>query len=226
MIDLSHIIHADIPRWPGDPPVEFEDCAEIANDGFYLRQFCLGEHSATHINTPSSFDPNGVGPEAYAAESLVVPAIVIDIRAQAAADADYALTLNDVQQWEATHGQIQAGTVVLLWTGWQAKWANPAAFLNRDAEGTLHFPGFGAATTRFLVQHRSIAGVGIDTHGVDPGVDQTFATNRQVLERQGIVLENLTNLDQVPPQGAILVIGILRLQSGSGSPASVLAFVP
>lgn len=186
----------------------------------------MGEHSATHLNTPSAFDPTGMGPESYTAKSLVVPAIVIDIREQTAIDADYALTLDDVQQWELIHGQIPAGTVVLLWTGWQAKWSDPVAFLNRDAQGNLHFPGFGGAAAQFLLQQRSIAGVGIDTHGVDPGADQTFVTNQQILQQQGIVLENLTNLDQLPPRGTTLVIGILRLQGGSGSPVSVLAFVP
>ncbi|MEP0858635.1 hypothetical protein [Trichocoleus sp. DQ-U1] len=68
--------------------------------------------------------------------------------------------------------------------------------------------------------------MGIDTHGVDPGQDETFSTNRLVLKKAGIVLENLTNLDRLSPTGTTLVIGILRLRGGSGTPVSVLAFVP
>lgn len=68
--------------------------------------------------------------------------------------------------------------------------------------------------------------MGIDTHGVDPGQDNTFATNRLVLEKPRIILENLTNLDQLPPKGTTLAIGILRLRGGSGSPVGVLALVP
>jgi len=47
---------------------------------------------------------------------------------------------------------------------------------------------------------------------VDSGQDETFSTNRLVLEQPRIVLENLTNLEQLPPTGTILVIGILRLR--------------
>ncbi|MBD2387302.1 cyclase family protein [Cylindrospermum sp. FACHB-282] len=150
VIHLSHIIDTGIPQWPGDSPVEFSSVAEIPKDGYYLRRFSLGEHSATHINAPNSFDNSGIGIDQYPAQSLVVPAVVIDIR--------------------------------------------PAAAVN------------------------------FDTHGVDSGQDSTFATNHLVLAQPRIVLENLTNLDQLPPQGTTLVIGVLRLRDGSGSPAAVMAF--
>ncbi|MBW4682886.1 MAG: cyclase family protein [Microcoleus vaginatus WJT46-NPBG5] len=218
VIHLSHGINPQIPQWPNDPPVEFEPAAELDKDGYYLRRFSMGEHSATHINAPNSFHADGVGIDAYSAESLVVSAVVINIRTQSTTNPDYALTIADVLAWEQQHGKILAGSVVLLYTGWLEKWLNPVAFLNE-----MHFPGFAAETTRFLLDERQIAGVGIDTHGVD-GSDTTFATNRQVLKRQGIVLENLTNLDRLPPTGTTLVIGILRLREGSGSPAAVMAF--
>lgn len=223
---LSHIIHPQIPLWPSDPPVEFATIAEWPQAGYYLRRFAMGEHSATHINDPKSFDPQGASIDSYAAEFLVVPAIAINVCRQATENPDYALTVADVLTWEQQYGLIPAGTVVLLYTGWQAKWGDAIAFFNRDAAGQAHFPGFGAEATGFLLEQRQIAGLGIDTHGVDPGVDLTFATNTQVLARSRLVLENLTNLDQIPLTGATLVIGILRLQNGSGSPAAVMALVP
>lgn len=226
ILSLSHIIHPAIPRWAGDPLVEFEAVANIEREGYYLRRFSMGEHSATHMNAPSSFFVGGVGIDAYSATSLVVPAVVIDVREQAAADPDYNFQNRDIYLWEQQQGQIPAGCVVLLYTGWQAKWPDPVAFLNLDDQGIPHFPGFSAEVTQFLLTERAIAGVGIDTHGVDGGLDTTFATNRQVLAQQGIVLECLTNLEHLPAIGTQLVIAPLPLQKGSGSPASVLAFIP
>ncbi|PIV25991.1 MAG: cyclase [Anaerolineae bacterium CG03_land_8_20_14_0_80_58_20] len=226
VVDLSHVIDTNIPLWPGDPPVVFETVAEFATDGYYLRRFSMGEHSGTHMNAANSFHENGTGIDAYTPESLVVPAVVIDIRAQTADNPDYALTKDDVLAWEKEHGKIPAGSVVLLYTGWQEKWNDPKAFFNEDADGGLHFPGFDGATTRFLLDERKIAGVGIDTHGADPGQDTSYATNTQVTEVNGIVLECVTNLDQLPPTGTTLVLGILRLKDGSGTPLSVMAFVP
>jgi kynurenine formamidase len=226
ILSLSHVIHPAIPQWQGDPPIEFESVAALDREGYYLRRLTIGEHSATHMNAPNSFFVDGAGIDTYAPASLVVPAVVVDIREQAAKHPDYRLRDRDVHCWEQQQGQIPAGCVVLLYTGWQAKWPDPDTFLNLDDQGIPHFPGFSAEVTQFLLAERAIAGIGIDTHGVDGGSDTTFATNRQVLARQGIVLECLTNLNQLPAIGTQLVIAPLPLQNGSGSPASVLAFVP
>ncbi|WP_211175879.1 cyclase family protein [Brasilonema sp. UFV-L1] len=226
VVHLSHIIDPDIPQWQGDPPVEFETVAELHKDGYYLRRFSLGEHSATHMNAANSFHSDGIGIHEYSAESLVVPAVVIDIREQALVNSDYVLCVDDILAWEKRYGEIPPGSVVLLYTGWQKKWLDKNAFFNQDVLGNIHFPGFGVDAIRFLLEERQIAGVGIDTHGVDSGQDSAFTTNRLVLEKPCIVLENLTNLDQLPPIGATLAIGVLRLRYGSGSPAGVLALIP
>jgi kynurenine formamidase/alkylation response protein AidB-like acyl-CoA dehydrogenase len=222
VVDLSHVIDTDIPQWQGDPIVEFESVAELEKDGYYLRRFSMGEHSATHINSPKSFDKNGIGIDQYPADSWVVNAVVIDICQKAAINPDYVLSIADVLAWEEEHGKIPEGCVVLLNTGWFEKWSDKKAFMNEDAEGIMHFPGFGREVTQFLLQERQIAGVGIDTHGVDSGQDTTFATNCLVLEKQGIVLENLANLGKLPATGMTLVIGVLKLRGGSGSPVAIL----
>ncbi|WP_084386955.1 cyclase family protein [Anabaena sp. CA = ATCC 33047] len=198
VIHLSHVIDTDIPQWPGDPPVEFTPVAELQDDGYHLRRFSLGEHSATHINAPNSFYQAGVGIDQYSAQSLIVPAVVIDISTAATVNPDYILTIADVMAWEVQHGEIASGSVVLLYTGWQNKWSDKNAFFNQDADGIMHFPGFGREVTEFLLQGRRIAGVGIDTHGVDSGREQSFTTNRLVLAQQGIVLENLSELPTSP----------------------------
>jgi kynurenine formamidase len=226
VVDLSHLLHPAMPRWPGDPPPEFVEVAQIQRDGYYLRRFSLGEHSGTHLNAPISFYEGGLSVDSYPASSLVAPAVVLDARAAAAANPDYALSLADVLAWEGSHGVIPPGSLALLYTGWQAKWDRPQEFLGLDDQGVTHFPGFSLAAARFLLAERAVAGLGTDTPGVEPGQDAGFAVNRLVLEQPRLVLENLANLDQLPPTGAVLIIGRLRLQGGSGSPASVLALVP
>ena len=114
----------------------------------------------------------------------------------------------------------------MLYTGWPEKWDDPAAYLGIAKDGSLHFPGVDAQALGVLLTQRGVSGIGIDSPGVDGGLDTNFSINRRALEQPRIVLENLCNLDQLPPVGATVVIGALRLQGGSGSPASVLAFVP
>jgi kynurenine formamidase len=224
IIDLTHAIHPNIPIWPGDPVPEFETVSQIEKNGYFLRKFSLGEHSGTHINAPNSFYGGGASVESYAPQSLVSPAITIDLRKQSLANPDYILTIDDVLTWERQHKFIEPGNLVLLYTGWQSKWDDERAFFNPDDRGICHFPGFGKAATQFLLEERSIAGIGTDTH-VDPGQDESFAVNKLVLQKQRIVLENLANLHLLPAADFTLAIGILRLLGGSGSPVSVLAFV-
>ncbi|MQT25217.1 cyclase family protein [Pseudomonas helleri] len=225
IIDLSHVITPSIPLWPDDPAVSFEVVASQEQDGYYLRRFSMGEHSATHMNAPNTFYPDGIAIDGYCPESLVRPAVVIDVQDKVLENADYVITVEDVMGWEQVHGRIEAGSIVVFYTGWQRLWHDPEQFINEDEQG-LHFPGVGARAAQFLLDERQIAGIGIDTHGVDPGQDTTFASNHLVLAKAGIILECLTRLDQLPPKGSTLVIGILRLEAGSGSPVSVLAFVP
>ncbi len=226
VVDLSWPVHPGIPQWPGDPSVEFETVASIENDGYFLRRFSMGEHSGTHISAPSSFRAGEPGHEEFSPHDLVRPAIVIDIATQAEADQDYALTMNDVLDWESDHGPVPQGCVTLLRTGWQARWSSPLEYLGGDSAEQLHFPGFGLDAARMLLEGRNVAGLGTDTAGAEPGNDSGFSVSRLALANRLIVLENLTNLDLLPATGTLVVIGLLRLDGGSGGPASVTALVP
>ena len=231
IVSLSQPLHPAMPQWPGDPPLEWQTVADWETEGYFLRRFTMGEHSGTHANAPAAFHPGGVGIDAYPPESLIAPAVVIEVRAAAAANPDYTLTLADLRAWERRQGIIPAGSVVLLFTGWADKWDDPAAYLGLTADpgmesDGLHFPGFGLEAAQWLLRERDIAGLGIDTAGVDSGQDSGFAVNRLLLEKPRLVLENLGNLQRLPPFGATLMVGVLPLTGGSGSPAAVLAFLP
>ena len=226
IVDLSWPITSDIPRWPGDPRVEFESVADLGRQGYNLRRFSMGEHSGTHLTTPSCYYPGGAGPQDYGPSRLLVQAAVLDVRRQCQEDHDYRLSLEDLRAWESHNGAVETGSLVLLGTGWSHLWSHPAAYLGSGADGDMHFPGFGLEATRFLLAERNVGGIGTDTAGVEPGLDQSFAVSKLVLAEPRIVLENLANLDQLPPTGAVLVIGLLRLAGGSGAPAAVTAFIP
>ena len=219
-----------MPVWPGDPAVQFETTARLDQEGYHLRRFAMGEHTGTHLSAPSCFYADGPTIDAYAPESLVAPAVVIDLRQKALGHPDYAFSRRDLREWEGRHGRIPGGSVVLAHTGWGEKWDEPSEYLGeclgQQADSGLHFPGFSIDAVRLLLEERGISGLGIDTHGVDPGQDSSFSVSKLLLEQPRIVLANLTGLDQLPPTGTTLVIGILRLRGGSGSPASVIALIP
>ena len=225
IVDLTHPLSAQMPLWPGDPPPEFTNWANIDHDGYYLRRFSLSEHAGTHLTAPASFYPGGKTVDEYPAEELVKPAVVIDVRQHCRANPDYALTVADLTAWESRHHPVPADSVVLLFTGWADHWGSPQDYLGADQNGRLHFPGFGLDAAAFLVNQRGVSGLGTDTAGVEPGIDDSFAVSRLVLAQPRIILENLASLQHIPPTGTVLVIGLLRLAGGSGSPAAVTSFV-
>ena len=226
IIDLSWPLAPTIPQWPGDPPFETKTMATIEETGYYLRRFYMGEHSGTHCTTPSSFYPGGAGPEDYQPEQLVAPAVVLDVTEQCDGNPDFRLLPGHLEEWEARHGRIPEGSVTLLRSGWDARWHRPGEYLGADAAGLLHFPGFGLEAARLLLDERGVAGLGTDTAGLEPGIDQDFPVSKLVLSRPRIALENLANLGRLPATGTVLVIGLLRLAGGSGAPAAITAFVP
>lgn len=226
VVDLTQPMNPNIPIWPGDPAFEVEAWASYANEGYFINRIAIGEHSATHWGTPNTFIEGARSADMFTAEELVVPAVVIDIRDKGASNADYRLSLDDVSAWEAENGEIPTGSVVILYTGWQDKWGDAAAFLGHDAEGILHWPGFGADTVEFLINERGIVGLGTDTHGADPGNDEEFGASFAMYAADGMILECLGSLDQLPPVGATLVIGGWPIEGGSGSPARIFALLP
>ncbi len=225
VVDLTHPIRPGIPRWPGDPHVEFEPIASIDKEGYRLRRFSMGEHSGTHLSAPSAFWHDGVGPAQIPGESLIAGAVVIGVSELARRDSDYALSVDAIQEWERQHGEVPPGYIVLLFTGWERYWDDPGRFINADPDGIMHFPGFGMDAARYLLERRGASGLGIDTHGIDPGTDTNLSVSRFALGKSALVLECLNNLSALPPNGATVVIGRLPLVGGSGSPASVLALV-
>lgn len=226
VIDLTQPLTTDIPIWPGDPEFVIEPWATYEEDFYYINRISIGEHSGTHWGTPNTFIEGARSAEMIPVEELVVPAVVIDIRDKAAADADYRLTVDDITAWEAEHGAIAEGSVIILHTGWQDKWNDPAAFINADENGMLHWPGFGADAAAFLITERGAVGLGTDTHGVDPGNDEEFGASFAMYDADGMILEGLAGLDQLPPVGATVVVGGWPIEGGSGSPARVFAFLP
>ena len=226
IVDLSHVLSPKMPIWPGDPRMEIKNIAKVDSDGYYLNVFTVGEHSGTHVGAGAHFNAGEPTIDQLTPADLVRPAVVINVVEKVKANADYQLSKEDVLAWESEHGQIPSGSVVLLYTGWAERWGDEKAYQNMDENGVMHFPGFGAEATAFLLDERGVAGLGIDTLGVDPGIDETFATNTMLLKGHRFHLENLANLDKLPPTGATLVVAPLSIEAGSGSPARIFAFVP
>jgi kynurenine formamidase len=160
-------------------------------------------------------------------QRLIGPACVIDVSDRVRANEDYLLTIDVIESWEATHSRIPPNAWVLIRTDW-SKRTDADSFLNIREDGP-HTPGFHPDCVPFLATSRDILGVGVETVGTDAGQAATFSpmfpchTVMHGANRFG--LASLTNLDQLPATGAIVIAPPLKIVNGSGSPLRVLALV-
>lgn len=233
IVDLSHAFDSATIHWPTDPSgFELKALHKGTTDkGFfyYANAFCAPEHSGTHIDAPMHFAEGRWTNTDIPVERLVGPAVVIDIFVQAAVDPDYRLTRADVLEWEQAHGAIPDSAIVLLRTGWSARWPDRKAYMGDDTPGDashLHFPSYGPDAAAYLVGERHARMLGVDTASVDHGPSQDFPVHRILGAANVMGLENLTNLDKLPAAGATLVALPMKIAKGSGAPTRVIAFVP
>lgn len=226
VVFLSHVLAASTPVFPGDPPVQIRQAATVGEDGYYLQALACGEQSGTHWAAPAHFEAGAITADQLDPADFFLPAVVIDARDLAATSQDFALGVDHLSIWEKAHGRVPARSAVLLWTGYDVKWGDPAAYLGTDETGGLHYPGFDSDAARWLVAERGIAALGTDTMGIDPGADTEFGANRALMHDHRVHLENLRGLGQLPPTGSWIVVGGIRIAGGSGSPATVFGLVP
>ncbi|PYQ39731.1 MAG: cyclase [Acidobacteria bacterium] len=233
VVDLSHPFDERTLYWPTAPSgFKLERLHYGQTDGgfFYsANAFCAPEHGGTHLDAPIHFGEGRWPVDQVPVDRLVRPAIVIDVAAAAAADADHRLGVDELRTWEARHGRIPEGAMVLLRTGWSARWPDRKRYLGDDTPGDasrLHFPSYGADAARILVADRKVTALGVDTASIDHGPSKDFPVHQIVAAANVLGLENLTGLDALPPTGAWVIALPMKIAGGSGGPLRAIALVP
>lgn len=233
VVDLSHPFDESTLYWPTSPSAfELEPLAHGHTPGGYFyaaNRFCTPEHGGTHLDAPVHFGEGKATAADVPVERLIAPAIVLDVRSKVAADADYRLAPEDVVAFEQAHGRIPDGAIVLLWTGWDARWPDRKAYFGDDTPGkadNLHFPSYGVDAARLLIEQRHVHVLGVDTASIDHGPSRTFDVHRLAAAHDVVGIENLRGLGDVPATGAWVVALPLKIAGGSGSPVRAVALVP
>jgi kynurenine formamidase len=238
VVDLTQTLSEDTPTLILPP--EFGQCAGFSRQEishydarglyWYWNNFSVGEHTGTHFDAPihwiSGKDMPDNALDTLPAANLVAPGVVIDCSREAAADPDFLLDLEHIAAWEAKHERIPAKSWVLFRTDWSKR--DVDAYTNRRADGP-HTPGPSVAAVRFLVEQRDVLGFGVETIGTDAGqaflLDPPYPAHSLFHGAGRYGLQCLTNLDLLPPTGAVIIAPPLKIRGGSGSPLRVLALV-
>ena len=233
LVDLSHAFNRRTIYWPTAQRFRLTEVADGETEGgwhYSANNFRGAEHGGTHLDAPIHFHRTGRTADRVPLRKLVGPAVTVDVRAQAGRDRDHLISVADLQAFEARHGRIERGTIVLLRTGWSRFWPDARRYLGTAQRGAgavpkLHFPGLGERAARWLVSRREVRAVGIDTASIDRGQSTAFESHRVLAAAQVPVFENVARLARLPADGFHVVALPMKIQGGSGGPLRAMAIV-
>jgi kynurenine formamidase len=234
-VDLTHSFGPGIPHWPGFSDEEretlyyYDEGVGKLGSGIYVHLYSHVGQWGTHADPPAHFVRGTRTLDQIDVKEMILPLVVLDIHEKAAKNPDYLVTMDDVRAWEAKHGSISEGSFVALRTDWSKRWPDDKAMQNEDAKGIKHFPGWSLQVLKYLYEERKITASGHETTDTNCGLDCSrgdYSLETYVLGTNHYQIELLTNLDQVPEHGALVVATFPKPKNGSGFPARVFAILP
>ncbi len=233
LVDLTHPYAANTIYWPTDTQgfVLEELAAGMTDAGYYYaaNRFSTAEHGGTHIDAPIHFAEGKPAVDEIPLERLIGPGVVIDVSAKASTDRDYQVNVADFEAWEASHGRLPDGAIVLMRTDYGQYWEDRMGYLGTELTGPdavpeLHFPGLDPEAAKWLVEQRQIAAIGLDTPSIDYGQSTLFDSHVTLFKAEIPAFENVANLDRLPAKDFLVVALPMKIQGGSGGPLRIIAW--
>ena len=234
-VDLTHEFESGIPHWPGFPDEGrktiywYDKRPDTMASGFFSEVFTHVGQWGTHVDPPAHFIKGLRTVDQIGLKEMVLRLVVVDVHDDVAKNPDYTLSIERLKKWERDHGEIPAGAFVAMRTDWSKRWPDAAKMENKDASGVAHYPGWSLPALKYLYEERKITASGHETTDTNPGIATTkndYSLETYLLSTNHYQIELLTNLDQVPESGAIVVVSFPKPKGGSGFPARVFAIVP
>lgn len=201
-VDLSHSIADGDRPYPGDPPTVVRQWSSLDTGHFCLKHMSFGSHSSTHMDSPSHLVAGGRTLDSIGLFSFFHEAFVLDARA---------LPTIGMKQ---VHALPEGITAVLFFTGWQGRW---------NSEQYFEDPPLLTEEAVLFLLGKGIRLFGFDSPSCDALQDENLPIHHLIFSYEGLILENLNNLDRVVGRRVSLVALPLLLEDSDGSPTRVIA---
>lgn len=207
-IDLSHPIQEGMPLFPGTPEVKIKQLHQLPNDGFREKQITLTTHSGTHLDAPAHILPDGYSLDRLPLSKFYGQACLLDVRRFDGKTIP--------EEFLRRHPEIKTCEFVLFYTGYQHHWGTAKYF---DAYPVL------SPRAADLLGKWGLKGVGFDAISPDPMDSVDYEIHHKLLLQGLIIIENLTNLNQLPRQSFILSVFPLNVIDADGMPVRAVALI-
>lgn len=229
-VNLTHEVTKDIPIYHTFNPLQETEISSIDEEGVESIEYTIGSSHGTHIDAPSHFAKGKRNLSEVSQKERVLPLYVIHIEDKVEEDPGYAVTVEDIKAFEVEYGELPEESLVALSTGWYKRFDDPEKFTNTDEEGVEHTPGWSIPALEYLSRTRNVTAIGHETLNTDSGVEAAEAgfldAQNYWLHEDKFQVELLANLDEVPPVGSLIFVGVPHIKESPGFPAEVFAIVP
>lgn len=233
-IDLTHAFSPTISVWPGFGNAKFKPTvAGAAMEGYVEKgqEFTYKDHGfiasaymlptdqyGTQLDPPAHWDEYGATISDLPATYAVRPLVVIDTHEKVSQDPGYHCTVQDIKDWEAKHGRIPEGSVVMVRSDWYKRWNETERFAEAP------FPGIKLDALKFLHLERNILFHGHEA--LDTDTTPNLEGEYWLMHNHFTQAEGVANLDKVPEAGALIAIGFAKPEGGTGGYARFVAIAP
>ena len=212
VIDLTQTLSNEtMSYFPDTEPVKLEMIHTIEKSGFRETLMYMTSHAGTHIDAPAHVLAGHKMLDEMRPMQFVGKALVIDCRNVPAGK------YIDMEHINRVREKADQADFILFCTGWDRYWG----------ENTYlgDYPIITKEVVDYLVEYKK-KGVGFDTLSMDPIADVELCLHKQLfLQRDGIIMENLTNLDKVGEEIFLLAALPLKYEHADGAPARVVAIL-
>lgn len=215
IVDLTQILDEEIPVWPGGRPFSRET---VSDAEICVLDYRSGAGVGTHMDAPAHFVRGGRKIHELPIERCVGKGCVLHLADRIGERSDYQVLASDLLEWEAEYGRIEPYAIVLIHTGWSARWPSKERYING-----LSYPSLSLEVAELLLE-RQVAGLGVDTLGPDAGASG-FPVHKLLLGAGLFFIENLTRLSDVPARGATIFALPIPIRNGAEAYARVIAMV-
>ena len=209
IVDLSHHYHDEMPIFPGLPQPSFRPIAKVEQDGYAMSEYHLINHIGTHVDAPAHQIAGGDSLDEIGLERFVTDAVTLDVSSREPGPLG-------ASELEPHLDKIRTGDIVFLYSNNGRNWGSEAYWTGWS------YPD--ADASRALIQS-GISAIGFDGPSADPVESTTFDLHRIWLGAGRLIIENATNLDQLPERAQV-VVAPLKVRAANGAPVRIFALLP
>ncbi len=205
IVDLTHTLKNEITVFPGTVSPKFEQESTIEKDGFAELSITMCSHTGTHMDAPAHIIPNSKSLNDFTLDKFVGRGIVVDCSRKRSINLEF---LKQIQE------KIEQTDFILFYTGWHKKWNSPNYF--------DEFPSLTQKAVEWLLKFK-LKALGFDTISVDKLTDVKLPNHHLLLQKEILIIENMTNLDKLIGNLFELNCIPLKIENSDGSPIRAFA---